>query len=213
MSNLYPMRTILNNTQSNNFNTTVLTDSQLVSDYLLGNRHALSLLVERHRAKTYRFIYTKVQDAELASDIVQDTFLKVIKTLDKGGYRDEGKFVSWVMRIAHNLVIDHFRRLKKMPMTYEKSDYSVFSFLSDSSKTKEETMIQEHIESNLHQIINCLPADELDVVSLRIFKELSFKEISEQTGVSINTALGRMRYALINIRKIASENHIDLLAS
>ena len=207
------MRTILNNTQSNNFNTTVLTDSQLVSDYLLGNRHALSLLVERHRAKTYRFIYTKVQDAELASDIVQDTFLKVIKTLDKGGYRDEGKFVSWVMRIAHNLVIDHFRRLKKMPMTYEKSDYSVFSFLSDSSKTKEETMIQEHIESNLHQIINCLPADQLDVVSLRIFKELSFKEISEQTGVSINTALGRMRYALINIRKIASENHIDLLAS
>ena len=207
------MRTILNNTQSNNFNTTVLTDSQLVSDYLLGNRHALTLLVERHRAKTYRFIYTKVQDAELASDIVQDTFLKVIKTLDKGGYRDEGKFVSWVMRIAHNLVIDHFRRLKKMPMTYEKSDYSVFSFLSDSSKTKEETMIQEHIESNLHQIINCLPADQLDVVSLRIFKELSFKEISEQTGVSINTALGRMRYALINIRKIASENHIDLLAS
>jgi len=207
------MRTILNNTQSNNFNTTVLTDSQLVSDYLLGNRHALSLLVERHRAKTYRFIYTKVQDAELASDIVQDTFLKVIKTLDKGGYRDEGKFVSWVMRIAHNLVIDHFRRLKKMPMTYEKSDYSVFSFLSDSSKTKEETMIQEHIESNLHHIINCLPADQLEVVSLRIFKELSFKEISEQTGVSINTALGRMRYALINIRKIASENQIDLLAS
>jgi len=207
------MLTILNNTQSNNFNTTVLTDSQLVSDYLLGNRHALSLLVERHRAKTYRFIYTKVQDAELASDIVQDTFLKVIKTLDKGGYRDEGKFVSWVMRIAHNLVIDHFRRLKKMPMTYEKSDYSVFSFLSDSSKTKEETMIQEHIESNLHHIINCLPADQLEVVSLRIFKELSFKEISEQTGVSINTALGRMRYALINIRKIASENQIDLLAS
>ena len=207
------MRTILNNTQSNNFNTTVLTDSQLVSDYLLGNRHALSLLVERHRAKTYRFIYTKVQDAELASDIVQDTFLKVIKTLDKGGYRDEGKFVSWVMRIAHNLLIDHFRRLKKMPMTYEKSDYSVFSFLSDSSKTREETMIQEHIESNLHHIINCLPADQLEVVSLRIFKELSFKEISEQTGVSINTALGRMRYALINIRKMASENQIDLLAS
>ena len=207
------MRTVLNNTQSNNFNATVLTDSQLVSDYLLGNRNALSLLVERHRAKTYRFIYTKVQDAELASDIVQDTFLKVIKTLDKGGYRDEGKFISWVMRIAHNLVIDHFRRLKKMPMTYEKSDYSVFSFLSDSSKTREETMIQEHIESNLHHIINCLPADQLEVVSLRIFKELSFKEISEQTGVSINTALGRMRYALINIRKMASENHIDLLAS
>ena len=207
------MRTILNNTQSNNFNATVLTDSQLVSDYLLGNRNALSLLVERHRAKTYRFIHTKVQDAELASDIVQDTFLKVIKTLDKGGYRDEGKFISWVMRIAHNLVIDHFRRLKKMPMTYEKSDYSVFSFLSDSSKTKEETMIQEHIESNLHHIINCLPADQLEVVSLRIFKELSFKEISEQTGVSINTALGRMRYALINIRKMASENQIDLLAS
>lgn len=207
------MRTILNNTQSNNFNATVPTDSQLVSDYLLGNRNALSLLVERHRAKTYRFIYTKVQDAELASDIVQDTFLKVIKTLDKGGYRDEGKFISWVMRIAHNLVIDHFRRLKKMPMTYEKSDYSVFSFLSDSSKTKEETMIQEHIESNLHHIINCLPADQLEVVSLRIFKELSFKEISEQTGVSINTALGRMRYALINIRKMASENQIDLLAS
>ena len=207
------MQSVLNNSHSNNFNASVPSDSQLVLSYLHGKRQALSILVERHRPKTYRFIYAKVQDAEVASDIVQDTFLKVIKTLDKGGYRDEGKFVSWVMRIAHNLVIDHFRRLKKMPMQYEKSDYSFFSFLTDSSKTKEETMIQEHIESNLHHIINCLPADQLEVVSLRIFKELSFKEISEQTGVSINTALGRMRYALINLRKMASENHIDLLAS
>lgn len=207
------MQSVLNNSHSNNINASVPSDSQLVLSYLNGKRQALSILVERHRPKTYRFIYAKVQDAEVASDIVQDTFLKVIKTLDKGGYRDEGKFVSWVMRIAHNLVIDHFRRLKKMPMQYEKSDYSFFSFLTDSSKTKEETMIQEHIESNLHHIINCLPADQLEVVSLRIFKELSFKEISEQTGVSINTALGRMRYALINLRKMASENHIDLLAS
>ena len=207
------MQSVLNNSHSNNFNASVPSDSQLVLSYLNGKRQALSILVERHRPKTYRFIYAKVQDVEVASDIVQDTFLKVIKTLDKGGYRDEGKFVSWVMRIAHNLVIDHFRRLKKMPMQYEKSDYSFFSFLTDSSKTKEETMIQEHIESNLHHIINCLPADQLEVVSLRIFKELSFKEISEQTGVSINTALGRMRYALINLRKMASENHIDLLAS
>ena len=207
------MQSVLNNSHSNNFNASVPSDSQLVLSYLNGKLQALSILVERHRPKTYRFIYAKVQDAEVASDIVQDTFLKVIKTLDKGGYRDEGKFVSWVMRIAHNLVIDHFRRLKKMPMQYEKSDYSFFSFLTDSSKTKEETMIQEHIESNLHHIINCLPADQLEVVSLRIFKELSFKEISEQTGVSINTALGRMRYALINLRKMASENHIDLLAS
>lgn len=207
------MQSVLNNSHSNNFNASVPSDSQLVLSYLNGKRQALSILAERHRPKTYRFIYAKVQDAEVASDIVQDTFLKVIKTLDKGGYRDEGKFVSWVMRIAHNLVIDHFRRLKKMPMQYEKSDYSFFSFLTDSSKTKEETMIQEHIESNLHHIINCLPADQLEVVSLRIFKELSFKEISEQTGVSINTALGRMRYALINLRKMASENHIDLLAS
>ena len=207
------MQSVLNNSHSNNFNASVPSDSQLVLSYLNGKRQALSILVERHRPKTYRFIYAKVQDAEVASDIVQDTFLKVIKTLDKGGYRDEGKFVSWVMRIAHNLVIDHFRRLKKMPMQYEKSDYSFFSFLTDSSKTKEETMIQEHIESNLHHIINCLPADQLEVVSLRIFKELSFKEISEQTGVSINTALGRMRYALINLRKMASENHLDLLAS
>ncbi|MDG1048369.1 MAG: sigma-70 family RNA polymerase sigma factor [Flavobacteriaceae bacterium] len=207
------MQSVLNNSHSNNFNASVPSDSQLVLSYLNGKRQALSILVERHRPKTYRFIYAKVQDAEVASDIVQDTFLKVIKTLDKGGYRDEGKFVSWVMRIAHNLVIDHFRRLKKMPMQYEKSDYSFFSFLTDSSKTKEETMIQEHIESNLHHIINCLPADQLEVVSLRIFKELSFKEISEQTGVNINTALGRMRYALINLRKMASENHIDLLAS
>tara|TARA_B110000037_G_scaffold147118_1_gene166192 strand:+ start:6746 stop:7369 length:624 start_codon:yes stop_codon:yes gene_type:complete len=207
------MQSVLNNSHSNNFNASVPSDSQLVLSYLNGKRQALSILVERHRPKTYRFIYAKVKDAEVASDIVQDTFLKVIKTLDKGGYRDEGKFVSWVMRIAHNLVIDHFRRLKKMPMQYEKSDYSFFSFLTDSSKTKEETMIQEHIESNLHHIINCLPADQLEVVSLRIFKELSFKEISEQTGVSINTALGRMRYALINLRKMASENHIDLLAS
>ena len=204
------MQSVLNNSHSNNFNASVPSDSQLVLSYLNGKRQALSILVERHRPKTYRFIYAKVQDAEVASDIVQDTFLKVIKTLDKGGYRDEGKFVSWVMRIAHNLVIDHFRRLKKMPMQYEKSDYSFFSFLTDSSKTKEETMIQEHIESNLHHIINCLPADQLEVVSLRIFKELSFKEISEQTGVSINTALGRMRYALINLRKIIDKHNIVL---
>ena len=112
------MQSVLNNSHSNNFNASVPSDSQLVLSYLNGKRQALSILVERHRPKTYRFIYAKVQDAEVASDIVQDTFLKVIKTLDKGGYRDEGKFVSWVMRIAHNLVIDHFRRLKKMPMQY-----------------------------------------------------------------------------------------------
>jgi RNA polymerase sigma-70 factor (ECF subfamily) len=192
---------------------TATQDAQLVGNYLLGQQHSLSTLVERHHSKLYRFIYSKVQNSDLASDLVQDTFLKIIKTLKSGGYSEEGKFLPWAMRIAHNLVIDHFRGLKRMPMQYERKEYSLFSSMTDSELTKEEGMIQEHIELHLHKIIKRLPKDQLEVVTLRIFKEMSFKEISEQTGVSINTALGRMRYALINMRKIASENHIDLLAS
>lgn len=177
------------------------------------SEHSMSVLIEKHQPQIYRFIYSKVQDKELASDLAQDTFFKVIKSLKAGTYQEEGKFLSWAMRIAHNLVIDHFRRLKRMPMQYERAEFSMFSFMSDNVHTKEEDMIQDHIYEHLHSLVKNLPEDQLEVVELRIFKELSFKEISEQTGVSINTALGRMRYALINIRKAAAANHIDLLAS
>ena len=177
------------------------------------SEHSMSVLIEKHQPQIYRFIYSKVQDKEQASDLAQDTFFKVIKSLKAGAYQEEGKFLSWAMRIAHNLVIDHFRRLKRMPMQYERAEFSMFSFMSDNVHTKEEDMIQDHIYEHLHSLVKNLPEDQLQVVELRIFKELSFKEISEQTGVSINTALGRMRYALINIRKAAAANHIDLLAS
>ena len=207
------MQTVVHAPNPSVFQKPALSDSQLVNQYCSGNTKALTVLIERHRQKLFRFIYSKVQDQDIASDLVQDTFLKVINTLNKGGYKEEGKFLPWSMRIAHNLVIDHFRRLKKMPLQYERAEYSVFSFISDNAMTKEDTMIQDHIQSNLHQIINCLPEDQLEVIEMRIFKEMSFKDISIQTGVSINTALGRMRYALINIRKIAAAHQIDLLAS
>ena len=185
--------------------------SQAQSSHL--TEFSLSNLIERHQSQIYRFIYTKVKDKNLALDLAQDTFFKVIKSINAGRYQEEGKFLSWAMRIAHNLVIDHYRKLKRMPMQHEKAEYSIFAFMSDNEYTKEETMIQDHIYNHLHSLVKELPEDQLEVVHLRIFKELSFKEISEQTGVSINTALGRMRYALINIRKEAAARRIDLLAS
>ena len=192
---------------------TTIQDVNLAGNYIWGQPQTLSVLIETYRPKIQGFIYSKVQDSDLTADLVQDTFFKVIKSLKSGKYQEEGKFLSWVMRIAHNLVIDHFRKLKRMPLQYDRQEFSIFSVMSDDSLSIEEDMIQDHITNKLHEIIKQLPQEQSEVVSLRIFKEMSFKEISEQTGVSINTALGRMRYALINIRKIACENHIDLLAS
>ena len=186
------------------------TDAQLVSAYMKGNEQAISVLITRHKQKIYSFIYSKVFDRYVSEDIFQDTFIKVIKTLKRGAYNEEGKFIPWVMRISHNLVIDHFRKNNRMPKFENNSDFNIFSVLHDGSLNAEKTMIKEQVEGDLKKIIQELPDDQKEVLLMRIYKEMSFKDISEKTGVSINTALGRMRYALINLRKVIDKHNIVL---
>lgn len=185
-------------------------DALLVKRYVAGEESALSVLINRHQSKIYGFIYSKISDRDITDDIFQDTFIKVIKTLKSNAYNEEGKFLPWVMRIAHNLIIDHFRRNKKMPMFRETEEFSIFSIMTDNSMTIENKMITEQVEKDLRKIIEELPQDQKEVLMMRIYQDLSFKEISELTGVSINTALGRMRYALMNLRKVIEKHQIIL---
>lgn len=185
-------------------------DSLLVKNYMAGEEIALAALINRHQSKIYGFIYSKVPDKDIANDIFQDTFIKVIKTLKSNSYNEEGKFLPWVMRIAHNLIIDHFRRNKKMPLFRETEKFSIFSIMTDNSLTIESQMIADQVEKDLKKIIEELPNDQKEVLLMRIYQDLSFKEISELTGVSINTALGRMRYALMNLRKVIDKHQIIL---
>lgn len=185
-------------------------DSVLVKDYINGNEKALEILINRHNQRISSFIYSKVLDRDTTEDIFQDTFIKVIRTLKKGTYSEEGKFLPWVMRIAHNLVIDHFRRNKRMPMFEGNEDFNIFSVIGDEKLNIEKQIIKDQIDSDLTKLIEELPEDQREVLLMRIYRDMSFKEISENTGVSINTALGRMRYALINLRKIIETNNIVL---
>ncbi|AWI26378.1 RNA polymerase sigma factor [Flavobacterium pallidum] len=185
-------------------------DALLLKSYVAGDENALATLIKRHQSKIYGFIYSKVSDRDIADDIFQDTFIKVIKTLKSNSYNEEGKFLPWVMRIAHNLIVDHFRRNKKMPMSRDTEEYSVFSYMSDNEPNIEARMITNQIEKDLQKLIMELPDDQREVLMMRIYQDLSFKEISDLTGVSINTALGRMRYALMNLRKIIEKNKIIL---
>jgi RNA polymerase sigma-70 factor (ECF subfamily) len=187
-----------------------LSDAVLIRKYIQGEESALGILIERHQSKIYGFIYSKIKDKDLCDDVFQDTFIKVIKTLKSNSYNEEGKFVPWVMRIAHNLVIDHFRKSKKMRFQRDTDEYSVFSLLSDSSLNAENQIILDQIELDLSIIIEELPQDQREVLVMRMHQDLSFKEIADLTGVSINTALGRMRYAIINLRKIIAKNNIVL---
>jgi RNA polymerase sigma-70 factor, ECF subfamily len=187
-----------------------LTDAVLIRKYIEGEESALGILIEKHQSKIYGFIYSKIKDKDLCDDIFQDTFIKVIKTLKSNSYNEEGKFVPWVMRIAYNLVIDHFRRAKKMPFQRDTDEYSVFSLLTDSSLNVENQIILEQVELDLSRIIDELPPDQREVLVMRIHQDLSFKEIADLTGVSINTALGRMRYAIMNLRKVIEKNNIIL---
>jgi RNA polymerase sigma-70 factor (ECF subfamily) len=188
----------------------VLPDAVLVKNYISGDESALASLIERHQSKIYGFIYSKVNDRDLSDDIFQDTFIKVIKTLKTKSYNEEGKFLPWVMRIAHNLVVDHFRKAKKMPFQRETEEYSIFNYMTDNAPTIESQMITEQVEVDLTRLLDELPDDQKEVLVMRIYQDLSFKEIAELTGVSINTALGRMRYALLNLRKIIEKNQIIL---
>ena len=187
-----------------------LPDAILVKQYVAGDESALSVLINRYQSKIYGFIYSKIADRDVSDDIFQDTFIKVIKTLKSNSYNEEGKFLPWVMRIAHNLIVDHFRKNKKMPMFRETEEFSIFSIMSDNSPNVESQIITSQVESDLQKLIDELPADQREVLVMRMYQDLSFKEISELTGVSINTALGRMRYALMNLRKIIDKNKIIL---
>lgn len=188
----------------------VLPDAVLVKNYMSGDESALATLIQRHQSKIFGFIYSKVNDRDLSDDIFQDTFIKVIKTLKTQSYNEEGKFLPWVMRIAHNLVVDHFRKAKKMPLQRETDEYSVFNFMTDNGLNIEGQMISEQVASDLTKLLDELPEDQKEVLVMRMYQDLSFKEIAELTGVSINTALGRMRYALLNLRKIIEKNQIIL---
>ncbi len=185
-------------------------DSVLVKNYINGDEKALEVLINRHNQKISSFIYSKVLDKDITEDIFQDTFIKVIKTLKRGSYSEEGKFLPWVMRIAHNLIIDHFRKNKRMPKFEGSDDFNIFSVIHDDKLNAEKQMIKDQIDTDLSSLIDELPDDQREVLIMRIYKDMSFKEISENTGVSINTALGRMRYALINLRKIVERNNIVL---
>ncbi|MFD1162270.1 RNA polymerase sigma factor [Hwangdonia seohaensis] len=187
-----------------------ISDATLVSSYIQGDESALEILITRHKQKVYSFIYSKVYDRDVAEDIFQDTFIKVIRTLKRGAYNEEGKFLPWVMRISHNLVIDFFRKNNRMPKFDNSGDFSIFSVLSDTSLNAEKTIIKEQVEHDVRRLVDELPEDQKEVLMMRIYNDMSFKEISERTGVSINTALGRMRYALINLRKIIDKHNIVL---
>jgi RNA polymerase sigma-70 factor (ECF subfamily) len=185
-------------------------DAVLVKQYIDGHEGSLEVLIHRHKQRIYSFIYSKVLNKDITEDIFQDTFIKVIKTLKKGKYNEEGKFLPWVMRIAHNLVIDHFRRNKRMPKFQSRNDFDIFDIISDGEHSMEHEMITSQVHNDLRKIIEELPDDQKDVLMMRIYKEMSFKEIAESTDVSINTALGRMRYALINLRKVIDKHNIIL---
>ncbi|SHG15843.1 RNA polymerase, sigma subunit, ECF family [Flavobacterium segetis] len=187
-----------------------LPDATLVTQYIAGDEDALAILIKRHQSKIYGFIYSKIPDREVTNDVFQDTFIKVIKTLKSNSYNEEGKFLPWVMRISHNLVVDHYRKNKKMPMFRETEEFSIFSIMSDDSLTIENKIIADQVQMDLKKLIEELPADQKEVLVMRMYQDMSFKEISECTGVSINTALGRMRYALMNLRKVIDKHQIVL---
>lgn len=200
----------MKNLKSNSMKDVLTSDATLVRDYIQGNEASLSILITRHQQRIYSFVYSKVYDKDITEDIFQDTFIKVIRTLKRGGYNEEGKFLPWVMRIAHNLVIDHFRKNKRMPKFDNSGDFNIFSVLSDGDLNAEKQIIKEQVETDVRRLIEELPEEQKDVLVMRIYKEMSFKEIALKTDVSINTALGRMRYALINLRKLIDKHNIIL---
>ncbi len=187
------------------------TDYELVQSFVNGSTHSIEILINRHKSKVYTYIYLIVKNEQLAEDIFQDTFIKVINSLKAGKYKDNGKFISWVIRIAHNLIIDYFRKEKQLStLSNDNYETDLFNSKKWSDKTVEENIIQDQIDLDIRNLIEKLPEDQKEVILLRHYGELSFKEIAAQTKVSINTALGRMRYALINLRKLIEKYDISL---
>ena len=192
-------------------NVTTLSDRVLLNNYLSGDRSAISELIERHSRRVRSYIGMMVKDDDIADDIFQETFIKAVKVIDEGRYTDSGKFLSWVLRIAHNRVLDHFRREKSSPNINEaEAGYDVIGTMRFAEPTTEDKMMHSEMEQTIRNLIELLPEEQREVVRLRYYSKLSFQEIAEQTNVSINTALGRMRYALINLRRMIKEKNIVL---
>ena len=192
-------------------NVQVLSDQLLLNSYLSGDKGAISQLIERHSRRVREYIRMMVKDGDVADDIFQETFIKAVRVIDQGRYTDNGKFLSWILRIAHNQVIDHFRSLKQQKQVNESdAGYNVLGTLRFAEQTVEDEMVSAQISADVRRLVELLPDEQREVVMLRYYSGLSFKEIAEQTNVSINTALGRMRYALINLRKLIKEKNLVL---
>ncbi len=188
----------------------MLSDSELINLYIAGDESALKALILRYEQQIFTFILSAVKNRELAEDLFQDTFIKVINTLRTGGYKDEGKFLQWVMRIANNLKIDYFRREQRLPLYENGGEFDIFDTLGIEDPSVEQKMAQEQIYADIKELVQYLPVEQREVLEMRIYQDISFKEIAEITKVSINTALGRMRYALMNLRKMVEERKLVL---
>lgn len=191
-------------------NVSSMSDQSLIASYREGDDSAINILIERHRKRVYNYILMLVKDSNVADDIFQELFIKVLNSIRADKYSDSGKFVSWVLRIAHNMVIDHFRAKSQRVMVSTDTEYSILNNKSLVENTVEDKIIVEQTEKDVRKLVDFLPLEQKEVVIMRHYLGLSFKEIAEQTGVSINTALGRMRYALLNLRKLMVDNNITL---
>lgn len=187
-----------------------LSDNELIQGYRNGNSECFELLLARYQTKVYGYIFSVVKDKDVADDIFQDTFLKVIVTINSGVYKDENKFIHWVMRIAHNLIVDFYRRGNKMPIVPNKPDYDIIQTLKLQDEDIEQQIIRQQTAANIRKLVKMLPPEQRRVVILRHYGKCDFKDIAARTGVSINTALGRMRYAIINLRRLAKENNMQI---
>jgi len=187
-----------------------LTDRQLVELYTTGKEEAFAELLSRYKSRVYGKITMYVKDRAAAQDIFQDTFLKAVNALKEGQYNEEGKFSAWIMRIAHNLCIDYFRGKKKMPMSRANDDYDPFDFIGNGDRNVEENSVKGEVLTDTKKLLEFLPAEQKEIVMMRLYYDMSFKEISETLDISINTALGRMRYALINLRKLIEKHNMEM---
>ncbi len=186
------------------------TDQQLVSAFLSGDSLSIELLIIRHKDKVFGYILSKVKDVDLANDIFQEVFIKIINKLNEGRYNEEGKFIAWVMRISHNMVIDHFRKNARVKMIRPTDEFNIFDVIGGKEDCTEDAIVNDQVVNDLRKLISLLSDEQKDVLKMRFYANMTFKEIAEESDISINTALGRMRYALMNLRKLKEKHQINL---
>lgn len=190
---------------------TIVSDQLLVEQYLAGDKSAFETLLNRHKSRVFSYILMLVKNRAFAEDIFQDTFTKVLRSLQNAGYKEDGRFLPWVLRIAHNLVIDYFRKQRNYrEVSNEQGDFDLFDNIAFSERSNEDSIVKKQILQDVRELIRLLPEEQRTLVIMRLYMDMSFKEIAEETGVSINTALGRMRYAIVNLRKLMSERGLVL---